>query len=191
MLQDLTTGSQTGEIPLSEVITGLKNRVLGCIMLLFALPCVMPMPPGVPAIAGLVLLSCGIHLAIGRESLWMPSAFSRQTISRKTLESIIARAVPVARRIERLCQPRWEWATSRLGRIGIGATVIVLALILILPIPFLGNLPPGIAIAILALGIIERDGVVIILGMFASAIALAITSAMAWAAAEGLLFLVQ
>ena len=190
MLRDLLEGTSADPVPLSDLIAGLRNRVLGLVMLLFALPCILPMPPGIPLACGVVLLSCGVHLALGRESLWLPARIARQAIARRLLETMLARAAPVAQRLERLCRPRWAWVTSRAGRAFIGMVVVVLAVILMLPIPFLGNLPPGVATAIVALGIVERDGVVILLGIGASVIAVAITSAMAWAAVEGLSFLV-
>lgn len=174
---------------LAELTAGLMNRVLGFVMILFAVPCIVPMPPGIPFLCGLVLLSCGIHLLIGRETMWLPRFVARRSIRRAVLERIVARTVPVARRLERLCRPRWTWLTSRPGRACIGAVVVILSLIL-LPIPLLGNLPPGVAIAILALGFIERDGLVIAVGIVTSAAAVAINSLTVWAATCGLNWLV-
>jgi len=37
-----------------------------------------------------------------------------------------------------------------------------------LPIPIVGNMPPGWAIALLSISLIERDGLVLLLGMAAS-----------------------
>ncbi len=186
MMLALLERCQDDAIVLGDLIAGLMNRVLGFVMLLFAIPCIIPMPPGIAFLCGLVLLSCGIHLLIGRQTLWLPGMMARRTISRAILERIVLRAVPVARRLERLCRPRWAWLTSRLGRAVLGCVVITLAIILLLPIPLLGNLPPGVAVAVLALGFIERDGLVIGLGFVASLAAVAVTSAMTWAAIRGL-----
>jgi hypothetical protein len=47
---------------------------------------------------------------------------------------------------------------------------------MILPIPFLGNMPPGFAASVIAIGITERDGAVVLLGTLASAAAVALAS---------------
>jgi hypothetical protein len=65
----------------------------------------------------------------------------------------------------------------------------VLAVIVSLPIPF-GNQPPGIAMAILALAWIERDGVWVIVGLVVAAIAVAIAAAVAAAGAAAIYLLV-
>ena len=49
----------------------------------------------------------------------------------------------------------------------IGAACLLLAVILVLPIP-LGNLPPAVAICAFALGLLQRDGVAVLVGWAAT-----------------------
>lgn len=191
MLGELIERCEGNEITVGDLTASLKNRVLGFVMMLFALPCVAPVPPGIPFLCGLILLTCGAHLMIGREALWLPETVAKRTIGRSTLEQIVSKTVPVARRLEKVCRPRRVWLTSRLGRFFLGCLVVALSVVLILPIPFLGNVPPGIAIAILALGFIERDGLVIVIGVLVSLAAIIISSAMAWAAIRALTWFMQ
>jgi hypothetical protein len=51
-----------------------------------------------------------------------------------------------------------------------------------LPIPF-GNLAPVAALCVIAIGLIERDGLVVLLGLGMTLIALAVTGALVYAAA--------
>jgi hypothetical protein len=53
-------------------------------------------------------------------------------------------------------------------RIFTALVIVVMAFILLLPIPIVGNMPPGWAIALLSISLIERDGLVLLLGMAAS-----------------------
>ncbi len=55
----------------------------------------------------------------------------------------------------------------------LGSYCLVLAIIITLPVP-LGHVVPGTAISVLALGLIERDGVAIALGIVTAALGLAI-----------------
>lgn len=63
-----------------------------------------------------------------------------------------------------------------MGKRPIGLICFILATITAFPIP-LGHVLPGTAICLLALGLIEHDGVVIGMGFAATALALAIVTA--------------
>ncbi len=82
-------------------------------------------------------------MALGRTELWLPDRNARQTFSRSMLESIVTRSRPYIERFERFSRPRLEQFAGPLARRIVGATVVLLGFILLLPIPFLGNLPPG------------------------------------------------
>jgi hypothetical protein len=60
-------------------------------------------------------------------------------------------------------------------RVPIGLICFLLATIITLPIP-LGHVAPGTAICMLALGLMERDGVLLGLGLLAAVLALTIVT---------------
>jgi hypothetical protein len=64
--------------------------------------------------------------------------------------------------------------------------VAVLGFVMILPIPFIGNMPPGFAAAVIALGMTERDGLIVLIGLVVSMAAIAIASAATGAAILGI-----
>lgn len=61
-----------------------------------------------------------------------------------------------------------DWAT-----VPIGLVCLVLAIIITLPVPF-GHMLPGTAIVMLALGLLERDGLAIGFGLATATVALAV-----------------
>ena len=66
-------------------------------------------------------------------------------------------------------------------------TVGLMALIVVMPIPF-GNVLPALALMLIALGLVFRDGVAVILGLAVAALALAVTAGLlltAWAWGSG------
>ena len=69
---------------------------------------------------------------------------------------------PVFRKLERVSHPRWEVLAKRERLLGVAC--LILSVILALPIPF-GNLLPALCLAALAFGMIQRDGVVVALGL--------------------------
>ena len=74
--------------------------------------------------------------------------------------ALVARLQPAIERFERLVRPRAFWLASEWAKVPIGLICLVLVMIITLPIP-LGNGAPDSAICLLALGMMERDGVVI------------------------------
>lgn len=168
-------------VTFAEIVTGLRHRAFGFTMLLFALPCCLPMPPGIPTVCGIALTLVSLNMLVGRRYLWLPRAITSRSIARADLKRIVQRVLPYLERLERICRPRIAVLTDGLGKVLIGAVVFALGVLLILPIPFIGNIPPGIAVVIIAIGVAERDGVVVVMGFVCAAIALALASTATWA----------
>jgi hypothetical protein len=172
-------------VTFAEIVTGLRHRAFGFTMLLFALPCCLPMPPGVPTVCGAALALVALNMIVGRRYLWLPRAITVRSMQRADLKRIVERALPHLQRLERICRPRIAALTDGIGKAVVGAVVLTLGVLLILPIPLLGNIPPGIAVAVIAVGIAERDGVVVLIGLFGAAIAIALASTATWAMVHG------
>jgi len=61
-----------------------------------------------------------------------------------------------------------------------GLVCLLLAVVLMLPVP-LGNTLPALAIALMALGVLERDGLWMLAGWLGAAVAIAVVSGVVWA----------
>lgn len=166
------------------LLARLRKRAFGYALLVFALPSCLPMPPGVPAICGVVLAIVGVQMIVGVHPLWLPSFLSRREVARTSLEALVRRASPSIERLERLARPRLSVMTGPVGYRLVGILVVVLALIMVLPIPFLGNMPPAVAIVIIAIGLTEGDGIIVSVGLIASLAALALSGTLAIEAAR-------
>ncbi len=90
-------------------------------------------------------------------------------------------------RFEAYSRPRQVLFTGPTARRVIGLMVVVLGLELMLPIPIFGNLPPGVAVCILGLGLVERDGAFIIAGIVATLISLGVMGFLSWLLFQGAL----
>lgn len=89
--------------------------------------------------------------------------------------------------MERFAKPRLHlFADARARRI-IGIVGLILGLALLLPIPIIGNVPLGIPICILGLGLVERDGAIILAGYVATSVGLLITAGLGWLIFQGAL----
>lgn len=159
---------QTERISVGEIIDGLGARAFGLAALVFALPSCVPMPPGVPTVVGFALLIVSIQMVMGRKELWLPRFLSKRTFPRIPLVTALENLQPHLRSVERFARPRLLILTSRSGTVLIGLVILVMALVLILPLPPGGNFPPAVACAVLGMGLAERDGVIVLLGMVTS-----------------------
>lgn len=74
----------------------------------------------------------------------------------------------LVRAIERLSRPRLPYLTGDVADTFTGLVCVFLALTMALPIPF-GDALPGIALLLFSLGMMQRDGVAILLGVVATA----------------------
>ena len=74
---------------------------------------------------------------------------------------------------EHLSRPRLRFLTSRFGQGLIGLACVFLSAVLVLPI-FGGNLIPAIAITFFSLGVMQRDGLAVLLGWIVTGITIVV-----------------
>lgn len=168
--------SEHERISIGRILEAFGDRAFGALLLLFALPNALPMPPGTSAILGAPLFFISLQLMVGAQRLWLPRFITERSMKREDFQSLAAKVDPWVGKLERLLKPRAEAMTSYVADRFTGLACFVLAVILVLPIP-LGNMPPAIAISAFALGLIERDGVAIGVGWAATAASFAILAA--------------
>jgi hypothetical protein len=163
---------ESEKVTVREIIDALDSRSFGLAVLLFSLPSVVPMPPGVPTVVGIILLIVSFQMVIGREDLYLPGILSKRAFDRKSLVGAFEGLAPKLAVIEKVMKPRLLFMTGRVGSIFIGVVVLVMAVVLILPLPPGGNFPPALACAVLGLGLAQRDGALVLIGLVASVVAM-------------------
>jgi hypothetical protein len=176
---------------ISDVSDAMGDRAFGALMFAFAAPNVVPFSaPGVSTILGAPLLFVALQLTLGFRAPWLPRFLAQRSVTHQSFVRVMNVIVPWIRRVERLLKPRLGMITT--GPFGhvIGLVCAVLALVLMLPIPF-GNMPPALAICILSLALLEEDGVATLLGLAAAAGALFIASGVIFGIVKAVSLLVR
>lgn len=156
VLTEIAADTRRDRISIADLMGAMHLRAASALILLFAAPNALPTPPGTSAILGLPLLYLCIQLALGREP-WLPKIIRERSMLRRDFIALLARIDPGLKRAERYLRPRLPALTSPLAERIIGAFCAFLALLVVLPIP-LGNMLPSLAISMMALGVLERDG---------------------------------
>lgn len=159
-----------------EIKNALHERGFGILMAIAALPICLPVPvpPGYTTLFSIPLFIFSIQMVLGMRAPWLPAWIEKKCIQRAHLEKIVAKANPWLKKLENRMQPRMTYISVHTWERIIGIFSFVFALSISLPLP-LTNFPPGCGILIMSLGLLNRDGVTILIGMIIGTIGIGIT----------------
>jgi hypothetical protein len=176
LLDELEALGCDGEtVSVADIQQRLGRRAFGPMLLAAALPSLTPIAtiPALPSILSVIVIFTAGQLVLGRNEFWLPRAILDRAVSRATMVRVIGYLRPLARFIDRLIKPRLKALTGEPFVRLIAACCCFLALFKV-PlefIPFTGGIP-AFPIAVYGLGLMARDGAVVIFGMVATVLAL-------------------
>lgn len=175
-------------ISLQDLTAVMGERAFGALILLFALPNCLPLGiPGLSAVLGAPIVPFAIGLMLGQRSPWLPTFLGRRSFRKTDFMRVFDRALPWLERAERLLRPRMTFMVDGRAERVMGFLILILSVVLVLPIPF-GNNPPAIAITVIALGLIERDGLTVIVGYLLGLLSVIVASAVVLALFKAVVF---
>lgn len=182
--------SQDGDrLTVGDIVAVLRDRAFALLVVLLGLPNCLPMPPPIPLVCGLLLLLVAVQIAAGMSAPWLPRRLLGRSIARQDVERAVRRAVPILQRLERWSRPRMSVFESALGMRGMGLALLTLAMALIVAAPIIGQIPLGLAVCLVGLGLVERDGVVVIAGLVVGTVGVALNAGFVYAIVAGLMSL--
>jgi hypothetical protein len=173
-------------IAVGSIVAALKDRAYALLVVLLGLPNCLPMPPPIPLVCGLVLAFVAAQMLAGRVMPWLPPALLARSIGKSVVTRAVDRAVPLLIRLERFSRPRLTMLGGAYAIPVLGVLILALALGLIVAAPFIGQIPLGLAVCLVGLGLVERDGVLIIAGAVFGAFGLALSAGFAYAIFAGI-----
>ena len=114
---------------------------------------------------GLAVALCGAQMLIGRTRPWLPGRARRRALRMTMLDRVVQMLARRTRWLGRMTRRRWEVMLIGPGWILAGLGIVLLGLGLALPLPIPGsNLMFLVPIFIYAIGLLERDGMMVALG---------------------------
>jgi hypothetical protein len=150
-------------LTVGEMLDAFDSRAFGAMLLVFGLLNTLPLPPGSSTILSLPILFLAPQIAMGADHPWLPRRLTDKPLKRDDMRGLFRRLGPVVRSMELVTRPRLRPMFAPVGERAIGVVCTLLAMVLVLPIP-LGNLAPGATVAILALALLQRDGILALAG---------------------------
>jgi hypothetical protein len=160
--------SVTGEsITLRQLLmlVGEQGLLLFCMILI--IPFLLPVSiPGVSTVFGLLIVLIGIGVTLNRLP-WLPNRLMERSIKTADLRPAFEKGANLFARLDRIIRPRMlaltnNAVTNRINGLALTFSGVLLMAPLSL-IPF-SNTIPGIAVLFFAVGLLQRDGVFILLG---------------------------
>ena len=175
-------------LALGEIVEVLRGRGMDVLVVILVLPFCQPIPlPGLSTPFGIALMVFGFRIAL-RQRPWLPRWVLRREIAHDTLAKLVKGALAVALRMEKVVHPRMRFFKRWPSFTALNGLVIVSSAFLLtlpLPIPF-SNMIPAWSILLLALGMMEEDGAVIVAGYFMAGAAWTYLATLWWLGEAGI-----
>jgi hypothetical protein len=166
--------SMRQEMSLEEVFAILAKRGYAALMLLFSLPFCLPVQlPGLSTPFGMMLCFLGLRLAFGHRP-WWPRWVLKKQLPAARIAELAEKAILLIRRAKKLVHPRLEGVVHNpvMQRLH-GVVIFFLALFLALPLPIpFTNLLTAVPISLISLGLLEDDGLLVLIGYAIAAVGL-------------------
>lgn len=191
LLLDTAAQFETERVKVRDITETLGHRSFGFILLMFAIPNSLPIVgiPGVSAVTGLPMLLVAVQMMLNHKRVYLPRWIADSSVATSDFRRIIEKVAPWLKRFEKLLRPRIDILTRGNADRWLGAVCALLAFFLILPIPF-GNLIPGLGILFIALGLIERDGICVLIGLGLGVASIAYLGGLVWVILNTLIALI-
>jgi hypothetical protein len=151
----------------------MADRGIAAFLFFFGAFNCLPLPPGTSLISGIPCMLLSWQLIMRRKAAWLPARVLDLPVTESTIQTVRLKLVPKLFWIEKFVKPRYWPMVPGQDEAIIGAICIFFSIALILPIP-LGNWLPAFAISALALALLQRDGILLLVGGIISVAAVAV-----------------
>lgn len=189
MLQGLADDDSRERISVGDMVETMRKRAFGALMLIFAFPNILPTPPGTAGVLGLPLIFLSAQMMLGLNP-WLPAVIARRSMARSTFQALVTRIRPWLLKAERLLKARLKPLAWPVSQRVLGGLCLIVSIALALPVPF-ANMVPAIALCIIGLGVLERDGIWILLGIAAAFGSLIYVAGLAYALIKSAIFILM
>lgn len=160
-------GREGDTVTISYLTEGIGQRSFALLNIFMVLPFLQPIPVPVLSVPfGVVMALSGFSIMVNARKVWLPRSIGETKISKRALRVIRDKIIYFLKRSERLIKPRMVFLCEPVPfRILTGSLICFFGFFFSIPWPIPAtNLVPGIVVLLLSLGLMQKDGVLIILG---------------------------
>ena len=153
-------------LAINEILRILSGKGRPLLLILLSIPFCQPIQIlGFSTPFGLAIAFISLRMIFGKK-IWLPHKLVSKKITPYALLKITKTTLFIVRKIQYLLRPRLHWACrSSVMKILNGILIFMLGVLLALPLPLpFSNLAAAWAIFLIALGILEDDGLFVLIG---------------------------
>lgn len=143
-------------------------RAPGVLLMLLGVLLIIPkagLPVGFVVAAGIALVA--VQMLMGKIGFHVPEKIASRTLPPKAARRLLLFSFRRFRWLERHLKPRMSRFTDASMKPLLAVVMLLLAAVIVLPIPF-ADMLPGVAILLIGAGLVLGDGMAIIVGLGAS-----------------------
>lgn len=156
-------------ITFGSIFDSLGKECFGVTIFFLSLPSAIPLPVNIlSGPLGILIAFLGLQMMFLRSVPWMPKKIYDKEIKPVYVKKLFTKFLWFLGKIEFIIYPRFNYI---INTILTGFVIMLLAIIMALPFP-LTNAIPAIILMLIAISIIERDGLLWILSMIIGIIAI-------------------
>ena len=163
-LEVIAADAPADGMTLHDFTHALGERAFGLMLFALALPVTIPLLYGIPQIVSLPMMAIAIQMAMGRSEPWMPQRFGERRLGKAGLTQMARGARKWFGWIERLARPRLLMLSGPTAERLVGAIFVVFIASILIPFPATNSVP-GIGVALASIGLITRDGLLVLAGI--------------------------
>ncbi|MDB2414183.1 exopolysaccharide biosynthesis protein [Rickettsiales bacterium] len=166
VLDDAINALEGDKVSFSALIEQLGTRTYGILLVLLTLPNAIPVSGvlGISALTGLLMIIFSFQMALGIDKPKLPKFIAKKEIKKATLLKALGVVSPYLEKIEPYIKPRLVILSSSTALKLMGWVIVVFCLVILIPFPFT-NFVPALAIFLIGLGMLEKDGALAIIGV--------------------------
>ena len=163
LINDIYNKNIEDNIKVGTLLKSIDSGGFALLNLIFSIILMIPLPPPIAIIAGLIVMFLSFQMIIGMKEVWLPKFITEKSIKRSTLTIIVEKSTIYLYKLERFTRRRFTFVSNPITERIIGAFIFFLAGITLTPIVF-ANTIPGLAIILISFGMINKDGLMVIIG---------------------------
>lgn len=165
-LDSIRDGTEGSRIHVGALIEILNSRGFGPLLIGPALITILPTGaiPGMPDVCSLIIILMSLQILFRRQHPWIPKRLAAFSFSREKFLHAIEKAKPYTERVDKVIYPRLGYFVRRgfepviaLMAIALSGCILIMGFV-----PFLAALPAS-GILFLGLGLVGRDGLMIVI----------------------------
>ena len=106
-------------------------------------------------------------MLIGFEKVWIHKFIVKKKINKKKIDKIFNKIISILKKMEKYTKKRLNFMDGKIQNKVIAFTLFLIGITCLTPFPFINTLP-GISVILISFGILNKDGVITILGYICS-----------------------